>query len=206
VKRSIDLRSALLIAFPEYRGAFITEGSAVLIRRYAALPEEALARALEANRFTAAPDGGFSRPPFHLARPAPSTLALTLPVDMATVEKVLQSPMSISSMEMGLYLPRGLEVDDERYALTLHYRAQSPSRGAFLARQVLELLLANGQWVPGPLPDGWEPRPDDGGYGAVPEAFEVRLTERGSGATLDVWRDGAEVRVKYQLVTDAAAP
>lgn len=206
VKRSVDLRTALIVAFPEYRGAFITGGRASLTRRYAALSDEAFTRAVEGNRFAPGADGGLVRGPLHLERLAPSTLVLWLPVDLATVDKVMQAPLAISSMEMGLYLPRGLPVEDERFVLELRYRAQSPSRAGFLTRQVAELLQGNGQWVAGALPDGWEPRPDDGGYGQVPERFEVTLTERGSGARLTISRESADVHLTYELLTDAAAP
>ncbi|MEW5742553.1 MAG: hypothetical protein AB1938_26785 [Myxococcota bacterium] len=206
VRRSTDLRSALLIAFPEYRGAFVTEGHAALTRRYVALPDEAFTRAVEGNGFKAGPDGGLFRAPFHLARPSPSTVVLSMPVDMVTVEKVLQAPLALSSMELGLYLPRGLPVAEERFELALRYQAAPPARAGFLTRQVVELLLGNGQWTMGPVPDGWAPQPGDGGYGAVPESFAVTLTERSSGARLDVARDGGEVHMTYGLVTDAAAP
>jgi hypothetical protein len=204
-RHSVDLRSALLVAFPEYRGATILDGRAALTRRYSALPAEAWAKAVTGNGFTEF-DGGLFRKPFLLERPEPEVAVLSLPVDGELVQKVFEAPTPMSSMDMGLYLPRGLPVEAEAFELALHYGAMPHRRAGFLARQVVELLLRNGQWATGATPEGWGANPDDGGYGEVPEHFTVTLRELSRPATLTVKRDAGEVRVTYRLVTDAPAP
>ena len=206
VKRSTDLRTAMLVAFPEYRGARLLDGHASLTRRYVSLPADALATSNQANGFAPTEDGGLFRAPFTLTRLGPDTLSLSLVVDMGVVDKVFNAPMALSSMEMGLYLPRGLPVADERYEFAVHYQAVPASRASFLTRQLVELLTRNSQWKAGPLPDGWGADPGDGGFGAVPERFTVSVQEATSGAQVTVERDGADVRVRYVVVTDAPAP
>jgi hypothetical protein len=196
----------MLVAFPEYRGARLLEGHASLTRRYVSLPPAALAKSNQANGFTATDDGGFFRAPFTVTQVGPDTLVLSLVVDMGVVEKVFNAPTALSSMEMGLYLPRGLPVADERFEFAVHYEAVPPKRAAFLTRQVVELLSRNSQWKVGPLPDDWGANLPDGGLGPVPEAFTVSLEEATSGAQVTVERDGADVRVRYVVVTDAPAP
>lgn len=205
VKRSTDLRTAMLVAFPEYRGARLLEGHASLTRQYVALPAGALAKSNQANGFTATADGGFFRAPFTVTQTGPDTLVLSLDVDMGVVDRVFNAPMALSSMEMGLYLPRGLPVAFERYEFAVHYEA-TPKRAAFLSRQVVELLSRSSQWKVGPLPDDWGDNLADGGLGAVPENFTVSLEEVTSGAQVTLERDGADVKVRYVVVTDAPAP
>lgn len=204
-KHSVDLRTALLVAYPEYRGTTILEGHSALRRTYEALPEDAWAKSVKANGFVDV-DGGLTRKPFLLERPAPNVAVLSMRVDGEVVEKVFEAPMALSSMEMGLYLPRGLPVAGETYELYLHYGVMPHRRAGFLSRQVVELLLRNGQWTLDATPEGWGPQPDDGGYGEVPEHFMVTLKEAGRPATLKVQRDAGEVRLTYSLVTDAPAP
>jgi hypothetical protein len=206
VKRSTDLRTAMLVAFPEYRGVDVVDGYATLTRRYVSLPADALAKSNQGNGFTAMEDGGLFRAPFVLSRAGPDTLVLTLPVDTTVVEKVQTAPMALSSMEMGLYLPRGLPVAEEHYEFYLHYRALPAKRASFLTRQVVELLSRNSQWKAGPLPEDWGADPGDGGFGTVPERFTVTLDESMSGAHVTLSRDGADVWVRYEVVTDAPAP
>lgn len=201
-KHSVDLRTALLVAYPEYRGTTILDGHAALRRTYEALPEDAWAKSVQANGFVEV-DGGLARKPFLLERPAPNVAVLSMRVDGEVVEKVFEAPMALSSMEMGLYLPRGLPVAGETYELFLHYGVMPHRRAGFLSRQVVELLLRNGQWTLGATPEGWGPQPDDGGFGEVPEHFTVTLKEAGRPATLTVQRDAGEVRLTYALVTDA---
>jgi hypothetical protein len=202
VKHSVDLRTALLVAYPEYRGTTILDGRVALKRTYEALPEDAWAQSVKANGFVEV-DGGFTRTPFLLERPAPNVAVLSMRVDGEVIGKVLEAPMPLSSMDMGLFLPRGLPVAFESYELFLHYGATPHQRAGFLTRQVVELLLRNGQWTLEATPEGWGPQPDDGGLGEVPEHFTVTLKEVGRPATLKVQRDAGEVRLTYSLVTDA---
>lgn len=204
VKHSSDMQTTLLTAFPEPRGTNIIEGRVVLRRRYEALPEGVFEAWMRRQGFAEA-DGGFVRKPFVVSRVGPDEVTLTFPVDEAFVERAFTTTNSLSTMEMGLYFPRGLPVALETYDFTLHYRAK-PERVAYLTRQLVELLLANSQWRLGPTPEGWGSPPDDGGFGEVPERFKVRLEEASRPATMTVRRDGGEVWVHYALVTDAPAP
>jgi len=205
VKRNTDLRTAFLVAYPEYRGTRLLDGRASLTRRYETLTDDALEKARQANGFTVTEDGGLFRAPFTLTRPSQDTLVLSLLVDLAVVDKVFNAPLALSSTEMGLYLPRGLPVADERFDFFVHYEAVPATRAAFLTRQVVELLSRNSQWKVGALPEGWGADPGDGGFGAVPERFTVTVTEAGTDATVTVTRDGADVRVEYSVVTDTPA-
>lgn len=204
VKHSVDLRTALLVAFPEYRGTTILEGHAALKRRYESLPEDAWTKAVKGNGFVEV-DGGFGRGPFRLERPAPDAVVLSMGVDGEVMQKVFEAPLALSSMEMGLYLPRGLPVAEESYELALHYGAMPHRRAGFLSRQAVELLLRNGQWKLDSTPEGWGADPGDGGFGEVPEHFKVTLREVGRPAVLTVQREAGEVWVTYTLVTDAPA-
>ncbi|MEW6434338.1 MAG: hypothetical protein AB1730_22795 [Myxococcota bacterium] len=201
-RHSVDLRTALLVSYPEYRGSVILEGRAALTRRYVSLPDEAWAKAVKGNGFTPEADGGLVRAPFHVEREG-DVVVLWMAVDGPVLEKVFSAPTALSSMDMGLYLPRGLEVADERFELSLRYGAVPHARAAFLSRQVVELLARSGQWKLGAVPEGWGADPGDGGYGEVPERFTVTLEEQGRPATLTVTREASEVRVVYTLVTDA---
>lgn len=206
VKRSTDLRSALFATLPEWRGIHLFEGRAVLTRQYVSLPDEALSKSNAANGFAPTEDGGLYKKPFHQEKAGPATLTLWMPVDLTTAEKVFTAPMALSSMEMGLYLPRGLPVARETFSLWVYYRAIPAARAGFLTRQLVELLTGSGQWKAEALPaEGWGPNPGDGGYGEVPELFEVTLKNPGTTAQVTLKREGPEVRVRYTLETDAPA-
>jgi hypothetical protein len=198
LKRSMDLRTALILSFPEYRGAKVLDGHATLTRTVSGV--ESLAPLLKDLHVP---------PPLELRlvrEGTPGELSVTLPMTDELVGSVYSSPRAISTGEMALYFPRakGLVTERESFELTLHYRGSTLHRAAFLSRQVIELLLGNQQWA---LRDGgaegFEPNnPEDGGYGDVPQQFTATLDEPGFGGQLEVHRDVKDITVSYRLVTD----
>jgi hypothetical protein len=207
---STDLRTVLITIYPEYRGTTVISGVARLTRTLVGQDDWAnRARALYAkNRVTETPsDSGVegTQDLFHL-RIAPSpggaTAVIELPVDGDTIGKLYTNPVSLSSMQLGQYLPReGVTIDRDVFDFRLEYQTSTERRASFLTRQLVELMLGNGQWKAGPLPAGWEPNFEDGGYGAVPSSFEVTLTGVVDGATVTAAREGTRVTLVYRLVT-----
>ncbi len=198
-KREIDLRSTLLIAFPEYRGAQVTSGSARLTRTVKGSASEAEAAALktlEANQFTR--NGQlWSRPPY-TAWVSGSTWAVSVPLDDATVGKLYMAPTSMSSGDLAMWYPREpakFAIEREVFDFELHYEA-TPDRAAFLTRQLIRLLLGSGQWRALEIPSDWDV---DGGQ---PPEFDARLEQLSTHATLKVHRAASAVTVEYSLVTD----
>ena len=117
------------------------------------------------SHFTA-DDGGRSgtRAPFRveLVREAGDTadFALHLPLDGGGMEKLYQVAVPLSSLDLGLMLPRGAGLVTEREVFTFHleYDAHDEARAAFMSRQLVELCLGNGQWKLRGLPaEGWGP-------------------------------------------------
>jgi hypothetical protein len=199
-RASTDLRSALLLVFPEYRGAHIQSGEATLERRYAA-PVQPLAG------WTTLADGGWAQPPWLVTRRDATTWQVVLPLNDEVAGRLFASPAPASTAEFAAVLPRS-EVELETWRLELRYVAVTPPRAAFLAHQLVELLRNNGQWVSSALPPVWG-KTADGGTD-VPESFDVTLTEvvgaDRSPTVVTVHRDGARVQVAEALVTDERLP
>lgn len=207
---STDLRTVLLTIYPEYRGTNLRSGVARLTRTLVGQDDWAKrARELYAkNRVTETPadagvEGTLDLFRFRIAEtPGGATAVIELPVDGETIGKLYTNPASLSSMQLGQYLPReGVTIERDVFDFRLEYDASTEKRAAFLTRQLVELMLGNGQWKPGPLPSGWEPNLEDGGYGGVPGSFEVTLTGVVDGATVTLTRDGTRINLEYRLVT-----
>lgn len=207
---STDLRTVLLTIYPEYRGTNLRSGVARLTRTLVGQEDWAKrARELYAkNRVTETPadagvEGTLDLFRFRIAEtPGGATAVIELPVDGETIGKLYTNPASLSSMQLGQYLPReGVTIDRDVFDFRLEYDASTEKRAAFLTRQLVELMLGNGQWKPGPIPTGWEPNLEDGGYGGVPGAFDVTLTGLVDGATVTLTRDGTRINLEYRLVT-----
>jgi hypothetical protein len=214
VRHSTDLRSALVLAFPEYRGVPQVQAEAIVIRELSGARDWAAVRAehLQRQAFTPDPEGGLggARPPYRFEldpRGDRATATLVLPVDGETIMRVFQTPSAVSSADLALLLPRGGGLVTERDVFELHvsYAALPESRAAFLVRQVARLLLDNGQWKPRTLPERWG-ESLDAGPEVLPERFDLELESQQDGATLWVHREGRFVDVLYTLVTDAPAP
>ncbi len=207
---STDLRTVLLTIYPEYRGTNLRVGVARLTRTLVGQDDWAKrAHELYAkNRVTETPadagvEGTLDLFRFRIAEtPGGATAVIELPVDGETIGKLYTNPASLSSMQLGQYLPReGVTIERDVFDFRLEYDASTEKRAAFLTRQLVELMLGNGQWTPGPLPAGWAPNLEDGGYGGVPGSFEVTLTGLVDGATVTLTRAGTRINLDYRLVT-----
>lgn len=207
---STDLRTVLLTIYPEYRGTNVRSGVARLTRTMTGGDDWAKrARELYAkNRVTEVPaDSGVegTQDLFHFRiaeTPGGATAVIELPVDGETIGKLYTNPASLSSMQLGQYLPReGVTIDRDVFDFRLEYDTSTERRATFLARQLVELMQGNGQWKVGALPAGWDPNPEDGGYGGVPGSFEVALTGVVDGAVVTLKREGTRINVEYRLVT-----
>lgn len=199
-RASTDLRSALLLIFPEYRGAHILSGQATLDRRYLAEPAPLAT-------WTALADGGWSSPPWTIARLDAHAWQVALPLSDELVGRLFASPAPASTAEFGAVLPKA-EVALESWRFELSYVAVTPARAAFLSHQLVELLRNNGQWTSSALPFVWG-KTADGGTD-VPDSFDVTLTERvgedRAATVVTVHREGPRVQVAEALITDERLP
>lgn len=207
---STDLRTVVLTMFPEYRGTAVKSGVVRLTRTYAEGAEwQTRVRALFAkNRVVEQPSdaglsGTFDLFSFRVSKPSAGQVEaiVELPIDQDTLGRLYSNPASLSTPQLGLYLPRDVTIERDVFDFELVYEAVTDRRAAFLTRQVVELMLSNQQWTSGPLPEGWQPNLADGGYGDVPARFSVTLTGVVDGAHVTVSRDELLVTVHYQLVT-----
>ncbi len=207
---STDLRTVLLISYPEYRGTNFKSGVARLTRTYSGDGDwSARTRELfKTNRVNELPSADGVEGMLDLFRlkvvptPGGAVGTISLPVDGETLSRLYTNPASLSTMQLGLYLPRkDVVIARDVFDFDLDYDAVSERRASFLTRQLVELMLGNSQWKVGPLPEGWGPPPGDGGFGSVPDEFTVQLTGVVDGAVVTVKRQGRSVKVNYQLVT-----
>jgi hypothetical protein len=210
-KRSTDLRSVLLLVYPEYRGTNLRSAAARLTRTMSGERDwNGLSHALFAkNKVVETPDDAGVAGTFDLfrlrvmpdAKGAVGTIEI--PIDGETIGRLYTNPASLSSAQLGLWLPReGVTIARDVFDFDLEYDAVSENRAAFLSRQLIDLLLSNAQWtVDGALPAPWGESPPDGGRGFVPEAFTVSLTGVVDGAKIVVTRAARRVTVRYTLVT-----
>lgn len=207
--RSMDLRTGLILIFPEWRGAQVVAAESRLSRTVTPLPSgwvSSSEKTLQTHQFAASLDGGVlsaTRPPFVFVSHAQGEVLVqevSVVLTADDVTRIYQSPAPLSSEQMALWLPTFSSSGySERFALSVHYRAP-PTRASFLTRQLVD-LSTRGLWQVKSLPEGWQPPRLDGGFGAVPERFELILEEKDSGATMNVKRDGEDVWVRYVLPT-----
>lgn len=206
---SADLRTVVLTIFPEYRGTNLRSAVTRLTRTYRAKPDWlSEARAVFAqNRVTeTGSDGGLSGTldqfqfSSSLLPEGRVKAVIELPISGDTLGQLYTNPASLSSLQLGLYLPRSVPIERDVFEFDLVYDAVTERRAAFLTRQVVELMLGNMQWRPEPFPEGWEPNLPDGGYGGVPAQFELTLTGVVDGAQVTVKRDGVHISITYRLL------
>lgn len=209
VSRSMDLRTGLMLIFPEWRGAEVVDAQVRMERKVTPIPSDWARQSetvLKKNQFevTASDTSvkGF-RAPFAFAS-SEEGQQLVQRVGMALssedITRVFQSPAPLSSEQLTLWFPPFPKSHyTEEFALYLHYRAQ-PKRAAFLTRQLVDLSTA-GLWKVQKLPEGWGPAKPDGGYGDVPDAFELLMVEKGTAATIALKKAQDEVWLTYRLVT-----
>lgn len=195
VRPNVELKMALLFAFPEYRGVEILHSEARLRRDYPGLTTAQRDTSLHQLHYTATDSASaWTLQQFRLEQLGPHTLQVSLVLQPESLERVYVAPAGLSSSEMGLYLPRGMPFSREVFELELHYRS-TPARSAGLIRQAVSLLLANQQWRIQQAPAGW--------LDAGAEASDEQLEVLGVDGTVIRWtRHGGEVHVDY--VFDAA--
>lgn len=218
LNRSMDLRTALTLIFPEWRGAQVIDGHASVIRKLKPVPKEWKRDsevALKANQFrvseSAKGQGGAKdsealqgiREPFDVVIGVAGDVlqqVANIPLSADDVSRIFQSPAPLSSEQLAMWLPRFPNSQlSEEFSLSLHYRAV-PRRADFLVRQLVDFNTAS-LWKVMKLPDGWNEKTADGGHGNVPENFILEMVEKDSGASIEVKKEGDDVWLTYLLPT-----
>ncbi len=198
VRRSTDLRNALIQSYPEYRDTALLDSRVRVMRTIPGLTPASRDEALAKLRWSVSDAGsGWDLNKFHLEQVAPETLVLSLPLSVEDVGHLYLAPVGLSSMEMAMYLPRQLPIGKETFELELHYSSSS-ERCVIRVRQAVTLLLANGQWRVTKTPLEWGP--DAAGDDGLPDVFSVEVTGT-DGAHIRFDRERGQVRVNYSLVT-----
>jgi hypothetical protein len=192
-RRSVELRTALIFVYPEYRDTAVLEATGRVTRTIPGLTDASRDEALKKLKFTPASDGGWELNSLHLSQTAPETLSSFVSFDADHLGHLYISASGLTSEELGMYLPRELPTGTERFTFFVHY-ASAPARSRALVQQAVRLLLANSLWkVEGaPLEDS------DGGAIPDDETVLVRSTD---GATITFHRTGGQVRAEYALDT-----
>jgi hypothetical protein len=217
VRRSTDLRTAVMTAMPEFRDTRLLHGSAVLRRTVegeAPTWEADARRGFAANGWAEAPAAAGSKvlvagkEPFRLEverRPRGAELRVSLPLRDGDVARILSAPISITTEQLALYFPKlaGTAPVRERFEVTLGYESFA-FRTHWLVWQLVD-LSTRGAWKLARVPEGFEVgRKSDGGIGEVPARVSLLLEDSATGARVAVDRDGKNVTVEYQLDTLAA--
>lgn len=209
VHRSIDLKTAVFTAYPEFRGARVMDGEAALVRTMdtaVPLSPEVLG-VVEKNGFALSRDGGVlvaTRAPYTLTVDGP-TLTLAIPVTEGDIGKLLNAPLTVTTEQLALWYPKPLpgHIAAEEFRLRLVYDSVA-WRAGYLAWQMVHLNTA-GSWKVERYPDGYErERRPDGGGGGTPEAYDLALVDSNTTARIEVRRDGGYVRLDYLLKTEEA--
>ncbi len=206
-----DLRSAMILIFPEFRGAQVKGGRAELVREVTWSPSgsgqqlsEVVGPQLKRQGF-GAPDitdtsVSAKRAPFELqVRRADGQVVSTvaLPLEGDVMNKLLHSPSPMGTEHLSTLLPRlpGETAARESFRMELNYVAKS-DRANFLVRSLVEDLMEGG-WMPTTPLVGWEPRLPDGGVGPIPVELELTLVNEDSGGRLEIKRRSGEVMLSY---------
>ena len=198
VRRSTDLRNALIQSYPEYRDTALLDSRVRVTRIIPGLTPASRDEALAKLRWSVSDAGsGWDLNKFHVEQTAPETLVLSLPLSVDDVGHLYLAPAGLSSMEMSMYLPRQLPISKETFELDLHYSSSS-DRCVIRVRQAVTLLVANGQWRVTKTPPEWGA--DAAGDDGLPEVFSVEVTGT-DGARIRFDRERGQVRVNYSLVT-----
>ncbi len=192
VRRSIDVRTALVYAYPEYRGTALIDTTARVTREIPGLTEASRDEALKKLKYEAASDGGagWNLSQFHVEQVGPQALQVSVSLDADHVGHLYIAHTGLSSQEMAMYLPRDLPTGTERFELELHY-SSSPEKCAALVQQAVSLLQATQQWTVLRAPE-WD--------GGVPDEFVAEM-KNDNGARVTWERARGQVHVVYSLVT-----
>lgn len=214
-RRSIELRTAVIQMFPEYRDVAVLSTHAKVTRTIPGMTDAQRDASLAKLGWKRSADGGtgwvLNR--FHLEQRAPDTLVISLPIDIEALGLLFLAPSSISSLDIANYLPRDLPVGREVFEFEVHY-VTSPARAALRVHQAASLLVANGQWKVTAAPEGMFsdaglPAEDDLDAGAAldgggaPVVVEVRSLD---DAQVILERARGQVWAKYRWVTVGAGP
>ncbi|MBL8912523.1 MAG: hypothetical protein JNM17_17655 [Archangium sp.] len=192
-KHSIDLRTAIVWIYPEYRGTAVLETTATLTRTMPKLTDAERDEALNALHWEPAQDGGWWFSTFHLSQPDPHTLSVIVSYTVDQLGHLYINPTGLNSQELALYLPRGAEVSAERFTLDVRYTS-SPDRSRELIRQAVTLLLGNGQWKALTALEEWTD--------AMPPSPSESIRLAGpDGAVITFERTGGKVFTQYALDT-----
>jgi hypothetical protein len=198
VRRSTDLRNALIQGYPEYRDTALLDSEVTVTRVIPGLTVASRDEALAKLRWSVSDAGsGWDLNKFHLEQTGPETLQMKLRLSVEDVGHLYLAPAGLSSMEMAMYLPRQLPIGRETFELDVHY-SSSAERCVIRVRQAVTLLVANGQWRVTKTPPEWSP--DAAGDEQLPEEFSVEVTGT-DGARIRFDRARGQVRMNYALVT-----
>jgi hypothetical protein len=143
-KRVASVHTALIYIFPEYRGVAVLDTTARLTRTIPGLTNESRDEALtKLNWQRGGP--GWQLNSFVLTQPAVEALEVSIPYDADQLGRQYLMSASLSSQDLGTYLPRELPAGDERFVVDIHY-ATSPELAARLVKQAQRLVMETGQW------------------------------------------------------------
>jgi hypothetical protein len=205
VHRATDLRTAMMEAYPEFRGARIVEGSATLFRRLDRNhPLDEVIPIIEKNGFTVTREEDrltAYRAPYTLEVLGPN-VSVSLPLVDGDAAKLLGAPSSMSTEQLSLWFPKvaGSAIDSESFQVRLKYEGNA-TRAGYIAWQLVSLSTA-GSWKVEKYPEGYElARRPDGGGGGTPDEYSLTMVDSNTKAKLDVRRKGAQVDVRYTLKT-----
>jgi hypothetical protein len=199
-ERATDLRVALQLIFPEYRGVRVLQTTATYSRRIDPLAAGELDKAkaqAAANGFHGDP---LQREPFTLKLEPDGTAlneTLVLPIKQEEIGRIYAAPAPLSSQAMANWLPKlSSPIVREVFVADMEWEAPRPGRTSFLNWQLVDGLL-HGGWQAQNLPPGYA---TDAGASTVPDPFKVTLTEPTSGGRIDLDRDGDRTMLRYTLV------
>jgi hypothetical protein len=204
-----DLRTAIFLIFPEYRGVKVKGGRATLVREVTWSGKTPLAEAIapELTRLGYSTpelvDGAVKakRDPLEIsARTAGGKVVFetALPMDEDSMNRIIQSPSPMGTELLSQVTPRlaGETDPHESFRMTLNY-VSKPTRTNFLVRQLVEQLMDIG-WKPTRPLVGWEPALPDGGTGPIPTDLDMTVANTDTGGLIDIKRRTGEVWLDYQ--------
>lgn len=201
VQRSIDLRSALQLIFPEYRGTRVMSCDAKLTRTVTPASAADLAKAKELaaqNGFTGDP---LKRDPFTMGLTLQGdvlTLTLSLPISPEEIGRIYAAPAAMTSEAMGHWFPKlDAPISREVFEVKLDWQAVRAQRASFLNWQLID-GARNATWRIEGAPPDFTP---DAGPDGVPDPFKVTLVDPGTTARIDIDRAEEYGHLKYTLVT-----
>jgi hypothetical protein len=201
---AVELRAALLLAYPEYRGTRLTFARAEVARTHPGDGAEvqAFCARVGADGFDAgASEPGActaTRPPFEVHAYVDRTNVVegvALPLSADDVQRAFGTQRSPTSETLERLLPPAKPGTERRFTLELRYTAEE-SRARFLVWQLVHGLLLAG-WRSDQVPEGWETTAaPDGGRLPLPEDERLLLGHLGDRATLALFRQGGTVDVR----------